>query len=103
MDNLQVKKYFKMIGWVIAFLWLISFFVKLFFCKEYMRVINDNVAKTMLVLYGLYLFVIVGYQLKYNKENFVLALKVRFKEMWPQLFFLISILLLWFLNKNSFL
>ncbi|GEL10169.1 hypothetical protein SAMN05192550_0806 [Flavobacterium glycines] len=103
MENLQVKKYIKILGWITAFLWFVSAFGRLFFRKEYTREMDDDVSKIMLVLFGLYLFLNVGYELKYNRENFISIVKERFKEMWLQLFFIISLFLLWFLYKRNLL
>ncbi len=100
-NRVKINKYIVIFGRVVFFIWIASSSLRLFFRNDYTKEMDNEVTKVLLILFGLYFLFSTGYQLKYNKENFIVDLKTGFKKSWPQIFFIIALLLLWFMYKRS--
>ena len=102
MGNLIKKnKFIVVFGRIIYFLFLTSLLCRLFFRKEYSKEMHNDVTLLLMIFFGLYAIINISYQLKYNKENFISNIKIGFQKSWPQLFFITSLLLIWFLYKRN--
>lgn len=102
MGNLIKKnKFIVAFGRIINFLFLTSLLCRLFFRKEYVKEMHNDVTLILMIFFGLYAIINIRYQLKYNKENFISNIKIGLQKSWPQLFFITSLLLIWFLYRRN--
>jgi hypothetical protein len=102
MENLIKKnKFIVTFGRIIYFLFLTSLLCRLFFRKEYTKEMQNDVSLILIIFFGLYTIINIWYQLKYDKENFISNTKTRLQKIWPQLFFITSLFLIWFLYKRN--
>ncbi|AOZ99298.1 hypothetical protein BIW12_07495 [Flavobacterium commune] len=100
MENQQAKKYIKIFGRIISWIFLISVLCRIFLRDYYAREDHDSVFLILFCLGIVYLILLF----KFDKERFIEEVKPRvsqIKKYWPELLvFVLMGVFIFFYNRN---